>query len=395
MHIGIVTPAFSAAEDDWCIPVLLDLARVLAETDRVTVLTLRYPLHTREYRTFGADVVPFGGGQVRGLPRIPFSLGVLKRFPKEVRRRGIEVLHAMWAHEPGFLAVREGRRQGIPSVVSLLGGELVDLPHIDYGGRLTSINRYLVSKALRHADRVLVGSRFQYELARPWVPESRLTLQPMGVDPDLFRQTEPADQITADQIMADKARLDGAPCLVHVGSMCPVKDHANLLHAFRRILDAEPEARLHLFGDGDLRPSLEGLAESLGLAEAVRFHGAVRRESLPELLSQADLQLFSSLSENSAMAVIEAAACGCPTVGTAVGAVPDFADFCVSVPTSDPQALAAAALQVLGDPRRLQTMAEAGTSRSRSDLSIRHTAEALRGIYSELIEDRRRAAASA
>ena len=386
MRIGIVTPAFSAAEDDWCIPVLLDLARILAQTDDVTVYSFRYPLHARPYRTFGAEVVPFGGGQVRGLPRIPFSLRIAARLPREVRARRLDVLHAMWAHEPGFAATWVGRRLGIPTVVSLLGGELVDLPDIDYGGRLTAINRFLVDSALRHADRVVVGSRFQFDLARAKVDAARLVHQPMGIDGAMFRPLA-GPELSDPELEAE--RLDGAPCLVHVGSMCPVKDHDTLLHAFRRILDGLPEARLHLFGDGDLRPGLEALRESLGLSHAVRFHGAVRRESLPALLSQADLQLFSSRSENSAMAVIEAAACGCPTVGTAVGAVPDFSDFCVSVPTRDPQALAGEALALLRDRERLKAMSDVGIARGRTDLGIRHSAEAFRAIYRDVIEARR------
>ncbi|HET7034455.1 MAG TPA: hypothetical protein VFI42_02130, partial [Thermomicrobiaceae bacterium] len=62
MKLALILPGFSAAEDDWCIPALLDLARVLAPEVELHVFPLRYPPRRGRYRIYGATVHPLGGG---------------------------------------------------------------------------------------------------------------------------------------------------------------------------------------------------------------------------------------------------------------------------------------------------------------------------------------------
>jgi len=66
-HIAIITPGFSASEQDWCIPALLDLVRKLSESCQVHVFTLRYPHFTGHYSIYGANVTAFGGAERSGI----------------------------------------------------------------------------------------------------------------------------------------------------------------------------------------------------------------------------------------------------------------------------------------------------------------------------------------
>jgi glycosyltransferase involved in cell wall biosynthesis len=316
MRVGLVTPGFSASARDWCIPAQLDLVRALAATDDVRVFALRYPHERRTYDVCGAEVHAFGGGQRRGLQR-PLLWGrALRSLLLAHRRRPFDVLHALWAHEPGLLATAAGRLTGTPLVVSLLGGELADISEIDYGGRRGPVNRRLVRLALRNAARATVGSRFLADLAeRSGHGGARLRLWPLGVDVQRFSPGPPSPGAPA---------LDGRPAVLCAGSLVPVKDHAMLLRAFVRVRSRLPEARLHLVGDGPERGGLEALARDLGIGDAVRFHGALAHELLPDVYRQADLFAVSSRFESQGMAVLEAAACGCLIAGTAVGVVPEL-----------------------------------------------------------------------
>ncbi len=377
MRIGIVSPGFSASERDWCIPVLLDLVRALAEGDDVTVLALRYPHHHSPYEVHGARVIPLGGAETRGLPRIALFARALRVLVREIRGQRLDVLHAMWGHEPGFLAALAGRLTGTPVVVSLQGGELADLPDVDYGGARSGVNRRLVSGALRLADRVVCGSEWLTRQASRRVTPERLVTLPFGVDTERFRPE-------ADAETADRWRLDGDPCLLHVASLVPVKDQDTLLRAFARVLTHHPGAALHLAGEGDLLPYLGNLAGELGIAERVRFLGHVPHDELPRLYRQADLHLLPSRHESMAMVVLEAAACGCPTVGTPVGYLPELEPAARTVPLRDPRALARELLELLaeeGAPKRLGAAArELIHARYRLD----QTVDRLRALYRSL-----------
>ncbi len=377
VRIGILTPGFSASERDWCIPVLLDLVRTLAATDDVSVVALRYPHHRSPYEIHGARVIPLGGAETRGLPRLALfarALGVLIR---EIRRQRLDVLHAMWAHEPGFLAGLAGRLTGTPVVVSLLGGELADLPDVDYGGQRSAVNRRLVQGALRMADRVVCGSAWLRDLACRHVPDERLVTLPFGVDTELFHPEAGAG--------VDPRHLDGDPCLLHVASLVPVKDQDTLLRAFTRVVVPYPGAALHFAGEGELRPHLEQLAGELGIASRVRFLGHVPHNQLPSLYRQADLHFLPSLHDGAPMVVLEAAACGCATVGTPVGYLPELGPAARTVPLRNPRALARELIELLADEPARRQMAVAGQELILSRYRLDQTVDRLRALYLSLI----------
>lgn len=320
-------------------------------------------------------MIPLGGAEVRGVRRFPLYFRALRAILSRSRVRRFDVIHACWAHEPGFLATVAGRLTGTPVVVSLFGGELADLPDIGYGGGRSAANRYLVRRALALADRVTVGSEYLRRMAEPYVGDDRLRVQLLGVDTDLFH---------SGPISPAAAALDGDPKLLHVAALTPVKDQAGLLRAFAVVASEHEAAKLHVVGDGELRPNLEALATELNLDGRVRFHGEVRRESLPDLYRQADLCVLASRSESLAVVALEAAACGCPTIGTAVGVLPDLGPASRTVPPGDHEALGTLLLEVLADHEGREAMAKVGLEQTAARTNLEVTVAGWRRIYGEI-----------
>lgn len=353
-------------------PALLDLVRVLAERDEVTVFALRYPHRRRPYSVHGARVWPTGGAQRAGWARPPILLRTLARIRREDRERPFDVLHALWAHEPGFVAVTAGRLLRRPTVVSILGGELADLPEIDYGGERSRINRWLVARALAGADRVTVGSRWLAEQVACRVPSSRLARHPLGVDLERFRPV-PEE--------SESPRLSGGPRLLQVASLVPVKDQRLLLATTAQLVSKHSGLRLHLVGDGELDAALRRQAAELGMTEQVVFHGSVDHGRLAGYYRQADLYVQSSRFESQGLAVLEAVACGCPVVGTAVGTLPELGADAVSA-AGDVGALAGLIDGVLADPERRARLRDAQSEAVRG-FELRASVAAWRRRYRE------------
>ncbi len=91
------------------------------------------------------------------------------------------------------------------------------------------------------------------------------------------------------------------------------------------------------------------------------FHfGSINNDrQLSELYSAADLFVIPSLQDNLPNTVLEAMACGTPTVGFAVGGIPDMARPGVTgmlVPPAGHRALGIAILELLRDPEALEQM---------------------------------------
>ncbi|MFQ5744657.1 MAG: glycosyltransferase family 4 protein [Acidobacteriota bacterium] len=388
MRVALVVPGFSASEEDWCIPSLWDMVRALSEQADLRIFSLRYPHHRRPYSLHGATVFPFGGAQRRRLHRLPLLTRALATILRQARHRSFDVLHALWAHEPGFLAVLAGRLTRTPVVVSLRGGELADLPEIGYGGQCSTTNRWLIERALGGADRVTVGSRYLKELAADRWDSSRWSILSPGVDCQRFHADPPARisyrATSPERGQASDPALEGNPKLLHVASLSPVKNQGLLLRAFAIVACQRPDARLHIVGDGVLLGELQELAEELGIRAGVRFHGQLPHHQLPDLYRQADLCVITSRFESACMVALEAAACGCPTVGTAVGVLPELGASARTVASRDPHALGSLLVDTLGNDQTLAAMREAGLQLIRSSYTLEHTSRQLMNIYEEL-----------
>jgi glycosyltransferase involved in cell wall biosynthesis len=190
--------------------------------------------------------------------------------------------------------------------------------------------------SLRAAAVVTAGSVTLFRAASGVAPGVSLRLLPLGVDLAMFSPL-------AGATPSERAGCAGAaPRLFFAGSLTPVKDPVLLLRAFARVGDRH--ATLDVAGEGPLRPGLERLASSLGVGERVRFLGAVARPDLADRYRAADLLVAPSRHEAQSMVVAEAAACGLPVVGRAVGIVPELAAAggAIAIADGGPLELAAA-----------------------------------------------------
>lgn len=320
MRIGILIPGFSASEADWSIPVYLNLVRELAKTHEVRVFPIRYPFTREPYQVYGAKVFPFGGGSyTSGLQRWRLIREVEKTLLRHHQKHPFDVLHAIWADETGYIANRVALKLGIPSVVSLAGGELVGFPEIHYGLQLGRFAAWLVHHALKSATRIIAPcyytatlARFYFERHKIPRPE-RIQVVPLGVDTHLF--TPPQQENRPIEFL-------------HVASLSPIKRQDILLKLFAKL----PNTRLDIVGEGVLREALQQQAIALGIAERVVFHGAVPHDQLPKFYQQAESLVITSQHEAFCMAALEAVACGTMVFGSAVGVLPEIG---ITAPVGD------------------------------------------------------------
>ncbi len=173
--------------------------------------------------------------------------------------------------------------------------------------------------------------------------------------------------------------------LVIVSRMAPQKNLGDALRAFRLVLDARPDARLDIYGDGPDRPALEALLVELDLTAAVTLHGF-------RPLAEADLWsasgfLLTSRFEGYPLATLESLAHGCPVVAYDIRYGPreqitDGVDGYV-VPRGDVAALADRAVRLLDDPSLVARMSEAALGKAADhgpDRFLRDWARVLDGV---------------
>ena len=107
--------------------------------------------------------------------------------------------------------------------------------------------------------------------------------------------------------------IDDSTYLIgHVGRFEYQKNHAFLLEFFQKVYEREPDSKLLLIGDGQLRPEMVRKAETLGLQDAVIFFGLTTR--VYDYLQAMDCFVFPSHFEGLGIAAVEAQCAGLPCV---------------------------------------------------------------------------------
>ncbi len=155
------------------------------------------------------------------------------------------------------------------------------------------------------------------------VDSGRITVVGAGYQPDLFHRDP--------QVLAQPQDL------LYIGKYSHAKGLPWLLDAFTSLLEKDGDRRLHIAGSG-AGPEAEALRQRMqGLAPAVVLHGQLDQPQLADLMRRCGVCVLPSFYEGVPLVLVEAAACGCRLVSTALPGVveriaPHLADCLTLVP---------------------------------------------------------------
>jgi glycosyltransferase involved in cell wall biosynthesis len=154
-----------------------------------------------------------------------------------------------------------------------------------------------------------------------------------------------------------------------------------------RALTTIPNVQLLLVGDGILRPSLEKLARSLGVAERVTFFG--RRKDVAQILKASDIYIHSATFDGFGIAACEAMAAGLPVIASDVPGLADVVRGAgILFPAGDHAALARKIRDLMVSSERRREMSEASQKRAQS-FGIDRTVDGYLAMYESVLHTKR------
>jgi len=150
-------------------------------------------------------------------------------------------------------------------------------------------------------DRIIsVDSESAKRINEIGVPHDRIETIPCGVDTKLFAP--------------DQGRKNNQiPVLLFVGRLEKVKGLNLLLEAILGLKDNGLNVSAYIIGSGTLEDELMADARKKGL-DNIKFINSVKHDELPEWYNKADLFVLPSISEGMPLVLLEAMACGLPSV---------------------------------------------------------------------------------
>ena len=309
----------------------------------VFVITRHYPGLERYEQIDGIPTYRVGKGEgnlaVAALSYIAGALRVLY-----AQRRRFHVLHCHLMISPmtiGLLAKPLVRK---PLVINPhRSGKIGDVGFLTHNRPFTG--RLRLAAARRWGDAFVSISRdIHDELAGIGVDEQKLWDIANGVDVDHFAPADAADRAALRQALG----LPAGPLVVFTGRLVPEKGVNVLLASWPQVLKQSPQARLLLVGEGEQRAALEAQARELDIAERVIFAGGCA--DVGPYLRAADAFVLPSYAEGLPISLLEAMACGLPSVATAIGGTMRVLTDDLTgrlVPVAEPAALAQGILEAL------------------------------------------------
>ncbi len=293
-----------------------------------------------------------------------------------------EVVHTHSA-KAGILGRMAARRLRVPAVVHGVHGA----PFHPYQGRgvrwfYRACERWAAPKCdafISVADAMtdlMVGARV--------APREKFTTIYSGMEVEPFlHSAEHRDRV--------RRELGYAPEHVVIGKIARLfhlKGHQYVIRAARRVVDAEPNARFLLVGDGILAPQVRRQIAEAGLEGHFQLAGLVPPDRIPGLIAAMDVLVHASLREGLARTLPQALISGKPVVsydvdGAREVCIPDQTGFLL--PPKSVTELAEALVRLAGDASLRERLGSEGRRRFTDVFRHERMTAQIRALYQRLL----------
>jgi glycosyltransferase involved in cell wall biosynthesis len=241
----------------------------------------------------------------------PFTMALSSwRLVRALVRSGeVDIVDAHYFYPDGIAAALLAYVFRKPLVVTARGTDINVLPNYAF-------SRALIRWAANRAVKIIaVSEALRSRLIDLGVDASKVVTLRNGVDQSEFRELDQASV---------RARLEipNTTVLLTVGNLIESKGHHLAIESLREL----DHAYLVVVGDGPMRASLERIARENGVADRVRFTGALGTSELVEYYNSADALVLATLREGMPNVVLEAISCGLPVVATDCGGIAEVVD---------------------------------------------------------------------
>jgi len=292
----------------------------------------------------------------------PYDLALAVRMHEVVLSHKLELLHCHYAipHATSAWIAREMLREAGEDVHVITTLHGTDITIVGQDPSFYPITKFSIEKS----DRITAVSQYlKDETCRAFgCDEPDVDVIHNFIEPDVYNRGK-YPPLLKNQFGQSK------PILMHVSNFRSVKRVRDVVRIFAEV-NRELPSVLVMVGDGPDRPAAEEEARILGVADSVSFLGKL--DQIAPLLAAADLFLLPSQSESFGLSALEALASGVPVIGTNAGGLPEVirdGETGVLCGVGDVPGMAAAALEILQNPRRWSEMSKLAAADARERFS--------------------------
>jgi glycosyltransferase involved in cell wall biosynthesis len=305
MKIALFTETFLPKIDGIVTRLCHTIDHLQRAGDRVLIFSPDYGI--RDYK--GAEVY---GVEAFPLPMYPELKMALPNptIGRQLEQFKPDIIHVVNPAILGLGGIYYGKKLNIPILASYHTHLPKYLHHYGFG-MLEPLLWELLKGAHNQAELNLCTSTAMVEELRSHGID-RVDLWQRGVDTEMF-----VPELASPEM---RSRLSqnhpDSPLLLYVGRLGAEKE----IEAIKPVLEAIPDARLALVGDGPHRQTLEQYFADT----PTNFVGYLKGQELASAYASADAFIFPSRTETLGLVLLEAMAAGTPVVAARSGGIPDI-----------------------------------------------------------------------
>lgn len=306
-----------------------------------------------------------------------YDLRLPRAMARLIRQEKVHLIHSHLADQ-NFYSCLVGRLTGTRTIVTYHGS-----PNCHEMNRVRSAIKLWVVR--RSADAVVVVSDYLTKSLRDLNFRSdRIVRIYNGVDTDRF-SASPNGRLRTELKCQNGTKLIGM-----VANLRESKGYEYFIRAARKVSDVMPETRFAAIGEIDERIAtpLQDLIRQLSLQDRFFFLGF--REDVPDILSDLDIFVLSSISEGFSLATVEAMAAAKPVIVTRSGGPQEIVDDgCTGylTPPMDADALAGRICELLRNPERAAVLAKTARAKVKSTFSLGKMVDQYERLYLSHLRD--------
>jgi N-acetyl-alpha-D-glucosaminyl L-malate synthase BshA len=305
----------------------------------------------------------------------PYDLALASKMAEVAKREKLDLLHVHYAipHAVCAYLAKKMTDDKLKIVTTLHG---TDITVLGYDPSLNDMIRFGIE-----------GSDVVTAVSESLVQQTYDLLQPKKAIQTVYNFIDERVYFKKDtqDLKTQYGISDEEKVIIHVSNFRKVKRVQDVVKSFH-LIEKQVPSKLLLVGDGPEISVVCNLVRELGLKDKVLFLG--KQENLEDLYSISDLMLLLSEKESFGLVLLEAMACGVPSVGTKIGGIPEVIDDGVTGYLSDVgniEEIAQNAVRILGNATLHKEFAENAISRVKEHFSSRKIVEQYEDMYKQLI----------
>jgi len=308
----------------------------------------------------------------------PYDLALAVRMHEVVNAHGLDLLHVHYAipHATSAWIAREMLREAGSDVKVITTLHGTDITIVGQDRSYYPITKFSIEKS----DRITAVSQYLRQQTFNAFGCTGCDVEVIYnfIDPEIYDRSK-YPQTLREQLNGSRR------VIMHVSNFRPVKRVRDIVRIFEKVCRDVPSV-LVMVGDGPDRVDAEAEARTLGIESDVHFLGKI--DVVAPLLAGADLFLLPSQTESFGLSALEALASGAPVVGTKSGGLVEVVKEGITGAlrdVGDVDGMAAAAVEILSDRDRWQTMSRDAAADARARFSRDDIVRQYEALYEDAV----------